>query len=436
MFRRILLWFSGLLVFSFLAFLVTSYLLAPHPPSRDRMFRRLAVYHGEEAARTFEERGREGLARFLDRLDRFFPSRHYLVDRKGRDLVTGEDRRELLERQIGRPAIYVPFLPMPPPKGYVTRHEAAGGRYIFLLESESPFDLWANLPVYLWIVAVIVLLCYALAWTLAKPVRQLRETVVRFGKGDLTSRAGSRRKDELGDLARAFDQMADRIEMLLTAERRLLADVSHELRSPLARLRFALELARTNPDSEEAFSRVNREVDRMAALVGELLQVTRAEGDPESRNLEEVAIEPFLGGIVSGCAIEAEARGCSIRWTVAPGLCSTADRELLHRAVENVLRNAIQHAPAGSAVELDARRDGAETVVAIRDRGPGVPEADLERIFRPFFRVEEDRSRVSGTNGGVGLGLAIAARAVRVHNGSIRARNVEPGLLVELRLPA
>ena len=199
-------------------------------------------------------------------------------------------------------------------------------------------------------------MCYVLAWSLAKPVRALSETVVRFGQGDLGSRTNSTRRDELGDLARAFDRMADRIQTLLTAERRLLQDVSHELRSPLARLRFAAELAKSSPDPQAAFARVNKEIDRLATLVGELLQVTRAEGDPEARNVSAIDLGEFLKSIVEDCTIEAEAKGCRIDLLATDHIVWNGDRELLHRAVENVLRNAIHHAPSGTTIEVDLRR--------------------------------------------------------------------------------
>jgi len=179
---------------------------------------------------------------------------------------------------------------------------------------------------YGWIVVVIVLLTYVLALTLVRPVRQLHDVVVRFGQGDLSSRVRSRRKDELGELAHAFDRMADRIETLLTAERRLLQDVSHELRSPLARLRFALELSRSNPDSEAALARVDKEVDRLSTLVGELLDVTRAEGDPTARNLSAVDLAGLPQSVVDDCRIEAHAHDCEIQLNAPESLPWTGDR--------------------------------------------------------------------------------------------------------------
>jgi len=228
--------------------------------------------------------------------------------------------------------------------------------------------------------------------------------------------------------------MAERIQTLLTAERRLLQDVSHELRSPLARLSFALELVRKNPASNEAFARVKKEVDRMSQLIGDLLQVTRVEGDPGLRNDEPIEIGAFLREIVEDCSLEAMARGCQILMHDDGERSLRGDRELLRSAFENVLRNAIRYTQAGQQVEVRMSGEAGQVVVAVRDFGPGVPEAELIAIFRPFHRVEQDRNRAGG--GGVGLGLAIAQRAVFLHHGQIEARNAQPGLLVEIRLPA
>jgi two-component system sensor histidine kinase CpxA len=157
------------------------------------------------------------------------------------------------------------------------------------------------------------------------------------------------------------------------------------------------------------------------------LQVTRAEGDPSSLRLEKVRLADLVRDIVETNRIEATARGCELKLAAPADLEIEGEPELLRRAVENVIRNAIRHAPEGTAVEVTV----AGPSVSVRDYGPGVPEEGLARIFDPFYRVENDRNRSSG---GVGLGLAIARRAVELHKGRICARNMNPGLLVEIRL--
>jgi two-component system sensor histidine kinase CpxA len=434
MFRRILLWFGGMLVVSFVGYVATSYWLSQRAPFREDLRRRLADFQLSEAVRAYKSGGSPALAEFMKSLDEHFPPNHYLVDRQGRDLITGEDRSELMNergpRVRRRPG---PRFRFGGPERFVVKRFSPDGQYVLLIEIELRPDPFGNLAVYAWIVVVIVLLCYVLAWTLAKPVGELREAVIQFGRGNLASRMNSTRRDELGDLAREFDRMADRIQTLLTAERRLLQDVSHELRSPLARLRFAAELAKSSPDPEAAFARVNKEIDRLATLVGELLQVTRAEGDSEARNVSAIDLNAFLESIVEDCRIEAEAKGCKIDLHAAGSFVWHGDRELVHRAIENVIRNAIHHAPAGTAIEVNLLTEDDQIIFRIRDYGPGVPPDQLSQIFRPFYRVEEDRNRNNG--GGVGLGLAIVERAVRLHHGEVRAQNMDPGLLIEVRLP-
>jgi two-component system sensor histidine kinase CpxA len=226
--------------------------------------------------------------------------------------------------------------------------------------------------------------------------------------------------------------MAERIETLLTAERRLLQDISHELRTPLARLSFAAELSRTAEDRNAATARLKKEISRLTDMVGALLQVTRAEGDPSSRNLTDLPLNDFLREVVDDCAVEAEARGCRVSLETSESLHFRGDRELLRRAMENIVRNAIRYAPEGTPVEVKLASDHDDAEISVRDYGPGVPDAELPKIFKPFFRVDESRD---SSTGGVGLGLAIAHRAVTVHHGTMTAKNAEPGLLVSIELP-
>lgn len=309
---------------------------------------------------------------------------------------------------------------------------AGRDRYRFITLVRPWFGPPNILPYYGVIVLVIVGMGAALAMHLALPLRRLRRAMDRFGRGDLSARVRSPRRDEIGELSRAFDEMAGRIETLLAAERRLLQDVSHELRSPLTRLDVAVDLASTSEDPWTSLGRIKRDVGRLSVLVNELLQLTRAEGDPSALRPEEVRLDDLLRVLVDDCALEAEARGCRLT-LVADGPCPVVgERELLHRAVENVLRNAIRHAPEGTSVDVRLHRPGDTAAITVRDRGPGVPEDLLGSIFEPFFRVDAHRNRSSG---GVGLGLAIASRAIGLHRGRITARNVSPGLLVTIELP-
>jgi two-component system sensor histidine kinase CpxA len=287
-------------------------------------------------------------------------------------------------------------------------------------------------PEHLFFMLAAVLLCYWLALHLTSPVRALQKAVERFGSGDFTARVNSNRRDELGELANTFDRMAARTETLLTAERRLLLDISHELRSPLARLGVAIELARTGENLEAALNRIQKESDRLNALLGQLLQVTRAEGDPSSLRRDPVRLDELVQQLVDESTIEASAHGCQLHYRQGEPVTVEGDPELLRRAMENVIRNAIRYSPPATAVEVSLGRRNSTAVVDVRDHGPGVPEEALPRLFDAFYRVEKSRDTSSG---GIGLGLSIARRAIELHKGGIRARNALPGLEVEMELP-
>jgi signal transduction histidine kinase len=433
-FARILAWFLAILLASVAALMVSSLFFDPRWKQGRGGMRGTADFELSEAVHAYESGGRAGLSAFFERMERSLGGRHFLLDATGRDLVTGRARPDLLRGGAEpRPPLPWPF-PFRTPHVLQFERASADGRYVYAVQVPVESDPARDLAVFGWIILVIVVLVYVMAVTLARPIRRLREVVLRFGKGELHARANLKRKDEIGDLALAFDEMAQRIEMLLTAERRLLADVSHELRSPLARLSFAVELLRKNPQSDEAYAKVKKEIDRISRMIGDLLQVTRVEGDPAAREEEWIEIGGLLREIVDDCALEAAPRGCEIKLPDEAACELHGDRELIRRAVENVLRNAIRFSPEGGSIEVEVAKEEHAFRVSVRDYGPGVPEEELAGIFRPFHRVEQDRGRAGG--GGVGLGLAIARRAVLLHHGEIEAKNAHPGLLVEIYLPA
>jgi two-component system sensor histidine kinase CpxA len=424
---KILLWSLVTFALSLVAYRGISRALERRGPRDNDPFWRMSMMIEDDVCRAYEEGGPDRLAAHLARLDRYLTGKHLLTDARGRDLVTGADRSSLLKPDHFRRG--PPRLPdgcmvmVGPPRG-------SGYRFITLVQPW--FEPPNILPYFGAIVLVITGMGWILALHLAAPLRRLRRVVEQFGRGDLRARAGSKRKDEIGELSQSFDEMAERIETLLAAERRLLQDVSHELRSPLARLGFAVELAREEDEREDALARVRKEADRMTCLVGELLQLTRIEGDPAAGARQDVSLDQLIAGIARDCQLEAQARGCRLLLPKVRPIVVSGEPELLHRAVENIVRNAIRHTMEGTAVEIDLELRGDTATISVRDHGTGVPEDLLGDIFKPFFRVEDDRSRASG---GVGLGLAIARRAVEVHQGRISARNACPGLAITIELP-
>ena len=381
-----------------------------------------------QAERAYAEGGPARLAACLKEMDQVLQGDRFLLDERGRDLVSGADRSRMLIRRRN-------FLGFPQQDHgrMLIVQSSPGSRYRLVVLTPPPLGFTWFIPYWLLIAAVVALFGWFLAAGIAYPLRRLAGTVERFGQGDLAARNRSMRKDEIGDLARSFDGMADRIQTLLTAERRLLQDISHELRSPLSRLSFAAELMRNAPNPEAAVGRMKQEIGRLTHLVGSLLEVTTAEGDPSSRVIERFVIATVLEPTVDDCAFEAEARGVRIEFEPSPSSpVLEGDPELLRRALENVLRNAIRYAPEGSAVKVKVDDRGNRAAIAIRDQGPGVPEKDLPHIFDPFFRADASRDPATGN---VGLGLAIARRAVLIHHGSIIAENAHPGLRVLIELP-
>ena len=424
LFAKILLWFLATIVVAFVGFTAISQMRF-NDPMRQPPLARALTFQAREASFAWENGGREALHADLDRVRDIFQAEAILTDSRGRDLVTGEDRSDLIA--AGRRRLFLRR------SRQVIARQTDDKRYWFILAAVvEPGREWPFPPEQLWVLGAVVLLCYLLAWYLTSPLRTLQAALERFGRGDFSARTGSKRRDELGQLARTFDQMAERIQSLVAADRRLLLDISHELRSPLARLGVAIELARSGENRDAALDRIQKESDRLNVLVGELLQVTRAEVDPQALHAQAVRLDDLLANIVSDCAIEAAARNCSLVLHAATPVTVAGDPELLRRAAENVIRNAIRFAPAETQIEVGLRPNGMKALVEVRDYGPGVPEESLGRIFDPFYRVEGDRNRNAG---GVGLGLAIARRAVELHKGSLRARNAQPGLVVEMEIP-
>jgi signal transduction histidine kinase len=429
LFAKILLWFWFTLAVTVVGSAFISALNVNQNASDERApVARLVRFQLEEARSAYETGGRPGLQAFLDTLNRVYDARGILTDETGRDLLTNEDRSDLVGR-ARRPYFFQIFRTG---DAMVARAADDGQYWFFFIVPRVRVGSWFLLPEHVFVMAAGVLLCYWLALYLTSPVRKLEKAVERFGRGDLSARVGSNRSDELGQLARTFDRMAGRIGTLLTAERRLLLDISHELRSPLARLGVAVELARSGDDAHSALDRIQKESDRLNALVGQLLQVTRAEGDPSSLLRAPLRLDELVRQLVDDSSIEAAAHGCELKYEKREPVTVAGDAELLRRAVENVIRNAIRHAPRETAVEISVARDNGNAVVGVRDQGSGVPEEALPRLFDAFYRVEGDRDRASG---GTGLGLSIARRAMELHKGSIRARNARPGLEVEMELP-
>lgn len=285
------------------------------------------------------------------------------------------------------------------------------------------------------------LVCFWLAWYLAKPIRHLRDATRQLANGQLDIRIGpasGRRRDEIADLGQDFDHMAERLQQLMLAQRQLLTDVSHELRSPLARMQVALELARkkSGGSADDELNRIEREAGRLDDLVGQVLTLSRLEAGAIELREDYIDIALLLEEITQDAEFESIGQSRHITLHYSSSKTIKANSELLRRALENVIRNAMHYTADDSRVEVtlkDHIEQPSWVSITVCDQGPGVTEAQLSDLFIPFFRVAESRSRVSG---GYGLGLAIAKRAVELHEGTISANNRPgSGLCITIQLP-
>lgn len=304
--------------------------------------------------------------------------------------------------------------------------------WIFFIVPETlPYRLLA-------IVAVTGLVSVLLARTLSRPLRTIRQATREIASGDLHVRVAPQLEgadEESHALGADLDRMTERIEALLEAQRRLLRDVSHELRSPLARLGIALELVRrkATPETAPQLERIERESQRLNEMIGELLTLSRLEATDGVTSPADVDLAGIVREIVADVAFEAQAAGRDVVLTCPGDARLQGDPELIRRGVENVVRNAARFTEPGTAVDVVLRVTDADFVVEVRDHGPGVPDAQLRDIFKPFFRVDTDRAR---SKGGTGIGLAITERTAVLHRGRVTAENVPGGgLKVSIVLP-
>lgn len=445
---KIFLWFWVTVIVTGIA-LVLTFILEPRgvPKQWHSSLTESARYSGTIAVQTLERNGPASASTYLSQLERETYLKACLFDLSGNVIagnncasfhsmaanVTASKNSDFnVKFGLARVALVL--------KG------SSGQNYIFA--TELPAGPRAALGinrlafVLQWGVALLVsgFICYLLTRYLTAPILRLREAAQQIASGDLSARASATiatRRDELGDLVRDFDGMADRIEALVERQRQLISDVSHELRSPLARLNVALDLARERKGDDPAFDQAEQDMALLDEMIGRLLTIAKLDTAAQQLPMTEVDVTELVSQIVHDANFELQSTEERVLLSAGGQLVVTGNPELLHSAIENVVRNAIHYTAPGTQVEVriaeDQEADRRLVRVEIRDHGRGVSESELANIFRPFYRVADARDRQTG---GAGLGLAIADRVIRTHGGTIEARNVSPeGLLVEILLP-
>jgi two-component system, OmpR family, sensor histidine kinase CpxA len=456
LFLKIFLSFWAALALSLvLAILVTIALRPPRHGIESQGLQTLA-----EAVNAYQSGGERGVHDYLEEIWHTQHVRAFVFDSAGREL-TGRPAPPWIEDvRRGVPPHYGPMHhrswmdSLLPDRLIREALTLDGKRYTLVLElPPGPGVLFGRHDIPLLGITIAILssglICYLLAWSMTKPVVRLRQAAQSLAAGDLSARTGAPAGgpgNELTELMRDFDRMAERIEGLVDSQSRLLKDVSHELRSPLARLSVALGLARqrATPEIEGPLSRIELEADRLNQLIQRLLTIARLESGADGLRKISLSLLELVDQVAHDAEYENPGRHCHVSADAASDDADEylveGDPDLLRSAVENVVRNATRYTAEGTTVEVRLERQAAgngdegEIVIRVLDSGPGVPDEELQKIFEPFYRLDDARNRQTG---GAGLGLSIADRAIRLHGGQLRASNrKEGGLEVEIRIPA
>jgi two-component system sensor histidine kinase CpxA len=466
LFLKVFLWFWLAMVVVIGVFALTTHLTRTERDFRPPQFiEAVLTKYARGAADSYESGGADALEAYLRRVEHETGIRMLLFDADGREL-TGLDvpepvrtaavqtarTGESISREMHPGLLEVTVVPARDGSRYVfitpmhTNGPPSHGAHHAPPPLHGPFGIFEDSTSALLLRVLAAVLaagafCYLLARYMVTPVVRLREVTRQVTEGDLSARVGphlGRRRDELAAMGHDFDEMASRVETLVGAQARLLRDISHELRSPLARLSVALDLARKRAGAAATgdLDRIEREAKRLNEMIGQLLTLSRWESDGNGARLETVDLAALVREVSADADFEAQARGCSVVVEECEECEMRGTQALLRSAVENVVRNAVRYTPEGTAVSISLKCGAGvrrEAVVKVRDEGAGVPEEALAEIFRPFYRIDDSRTRETG---GTGLGLAITARAVRLHGGTVTAANAPGGgLQVELRLP-
>jgi two-component system, OmpR family, sensor histidine kinase CpxA len=447
LFVKIFLWFWlamwGILAIVFLSSRLTGMRQVVAPS----MYATVAPILAAEAVNAYETGGPKAFARFSQRDSRSDEHQLYLLDGFYKDVhsrpITDDGLRVARAAKSGQLVIF---------RGHIAAYKfisSSGHPYIMMLNLKSGLRaigeaLASDGGVFsLSLFLLVTLLCFWLAYHIASPIHSIQSTARMVAQGDLKARvpsAVSKRHDELAALAIDFDSMVDRLEVLIRTQKDLLSSVSHEVRSPLARINLSLAILkkRSSAPTDDVFQRLESDVNRIDLLMGQLLLLSRLEAGLSSADRDEVNLGQIVEEVTADGNFEAQASGKSVSLQAADSVSlQNADPHALRSACENIIRNAIRYTRPGTDVQVVLAMDKSTlqpvALLFVRDFGSGVPEEFLQAIFQPFVQVPGDKSSDEGN----GLGLAIALEAIRMHGGTISAANLPSGgLEICVRLPA
>ncbi len=395
----------------------------------------------ENAARAYEEGQQPGLRRELNKFSLKNRSEYWLLDDHGTELSGRKIDPQILEHAVeaskseGLLHSYAPNVLLASVTTPKARYTLVANFIPPPLSERVPGDILWTLKLGTIFSAI---LCLIIAHYLSKPIERLRLATNELARGNLDIRVGNSigsRRDEIADLVHDFDSMAGELRNQIQSERNLLSGVSHELRSPIARIRLALTLARSadTEEREEMLDRIEQDTIQLDAMLERILTVARLESGQHKPKFKLVLLNDVVDNVLHDARFEAAGSDATIYYPGGVDTPVSGDPNLLRSAIENVVRNAIFYSGNGGKIDILLRQQNTTAILTVRDNGPGVPEQTLPLLFKPFYRVDHARGT---TTGGMGLGLAIVRNALALHGGTVVARNVMPhGLEVELRLP-
>jgi two-component system sensor histidine kinase CpxA len=449
LFLKIFLWYlvTVAMMFGVMVFVTRTFQTEPAFSRWQRSARNQMAFYTATAAQIQGSGGDEALRTFLARLNENGSIREVLVLEDNGKILYGNPNSAgdfehviAVARQTGETDIEVNGTD--PAFGATAMSLADGRRAMLAIRWEPPrmpsffFDSWTGYMRLVGLLVTAVVVCMALSWYLSWPLGKLREATRKLASGDLSSRVSRRvrrRRDEFADLAKDFDDMAARIGSLIDSQQVLTRDISHELRSPLARMNVALELARkkASPESAALLERIENESVRLNEMISRILTLSRLETGSEEFAKTRLDLSELVRDIAADAEFEASGKGKSVAAEEIDECKIQGNENLLRSAIDNVVRNAVRYTAVQTQVKVSLKTNNGNAVLKVRDHGGGVPQDELENLFRPFYRVGEARERKTG---GTGLGLAIAHRAVAVHGGMIKAENIDDGLEVSIIL--